>query len=191
MRWRTLTPVRIESDAGYIVHKDAPDSFIAWGPPGSQDVDYIRMHTAARLRELMQLECRPDDLVMTSGRGLIGIFTDHEEAQAACVEHANTRVPRNAPASRSTDPESSRESEQHMNDSGERDRQRQRVLEAVQQHSGLTTKHLAQRTGMDRHMVARRMPELERHGLVRRGPVVSDPGDGRQGVTWWRAETEL
>lgn len=188
LRWvKGVHEAHIRTDDGrYSICKDAPYSFLAWGPEGSQDVDYIRMCTAARLRELMQIERRPEDLKIASGRALLGIFTDPDEARQACTDHAAANapdVPRETPASRSTDPESSREAEQHMNDSGERDRQRQRVLEAVREHSGLTTKHLAQRTGMDRHMVARRMPELERQGLVRRGPVVHDPDCGRQART--------
>lgn len=79
---------QIRSDTGHLIHKEAPDSFVAWGPKGSQDIDAIRAHTAKRLRELAGLERRPEDLRMSAGRGLIGVFTDPHEARAACEVHA-------------------------------------------------------------------------------------------------------
>lgn len=92
MRWRRVSDTCIQSDAGHMIHKDAPDAFAAWGPQGSQDIDYIRAHTAARLRELMQIERRPEDLHMAAGRGLLGVFTAPDEARAACEEHAAATV---------------------------------------------------------------------------------------------------
>jgi hypothetical protein len=47
-------------------------------------------------------------------------------------------------------------------------RQMARVLDAIRATPGMTSGELAARHGMDRHMVARRCPDLERRGLVRR-----------------------
>ncbi|MGB0972282.1 MAG: MarR family transcriptional regulator [Mycobacterium sp.] len=196
-----VDPTRIRSDADYRILKDAPDSFLAWGPPGSQDISYIQANTAHHIRQLWRADFRDDQVQCVAGRGFIGIFTDPDEARKACEEHAEKYAsqPQRTdpgheaqghvrPTTRTTDPESSHEADRHMDVSGKRECQQRAVLEAVHAHSGLTSKHLAQRTGLDRHMLARRLPELERANLVRRGPMVSDPGDGRQGVTWWRAE---
>lgn len=113
MKWSRDTDIRIRSDSGYVIHKDAPDTFLAWGPVGSQDIDYIRACTAAALRRDMQIERRPQDLQMTAGRALVGIFTDPDEARAACeadaVKDSGGKVSHETPASRTTDPESSRE----------------------------------------------------------------------------------
>lgn len=210
MRWRFMTDengnrdtTRAVSDSDYRVTKDAPDSFLAWGPNGSQDISYIQANTAAHIRKLWREDMQAEKVECVAGRGFIGIFTSGAEAQRACDEHAATTgqggeeaasrhtgvaSPRPSPAARTTDPESSHEADRHMDASGKRECQQRAVLEAVRANSGLTSKHLAQRTGLDRHMVGRRLPELERDGLVRRGPVVNDPDDGRQGVTWWRVD---
>ena len=87
MRWRAVHATLIESDANYRVHKDAPDSFCAWGPPGSQDIDHIRAHTAATMRQLWRKDRKPEELQMAAGRGLVGFYVSGEEARAACVEH--------------------------------------------------------------------------------------------------------
>lgn len=57
--------------------------------------------------------------------------------------------------------------------------QAEMVLHALNLVPGVSTKRLAELTGLDRYMVGRRMPELERRGLVRRGGVE----DG--GVCWF------
>ncbi len=44
---------------------------------------------------------------------------------------------------------------------------------------GLTSGELAARHGLDRHMVARRLPEAARVGLITRREI------GAQEVTWW------
>lgn len=40
--------------------------------------------------------------------------------------------------------------------------------------------------GLDRYAAARRLPELERDGLVRRGPARRSRVGGRPGVVWVR-----
>ncbi|MHC1668126.1 winged helix-turn-helix domain-containing protein [Stenotrophomonas maltophilia] len=74
----------------------------------------------------------------------------------------------NYPA-RNTDPDTSHDAAHHIVDSGARKAQQQRVAAAVRQHPGLTSRELADVAGMDRHMVARRLPELEADGVVVHG----------------------
>lgn len=63
--------------------------------------------------------------------------------------------------------------------SGRAWRQLDRVVEAVRTTPGLTSGELAARHGLDRHMVARRLPEAARVGLITRREI------GAQEVTWW------
>lgn len=92
MRWvRGIDDNQIRTDdERYVIYReqraDGTKRFAAWGPEGSQEIDYMRAHTAARMRELMQVERRAQDLKMTSGRALIGLFTDPDEARDACLE---------------------------------------------------------------------------------------------------------
>lgn len=188
---------RRTDDDRYVVNKDAPDSFAAWGPIGSQDIDYIRANTAKAIRDLMQKECRPEDLKMASGRGLLGLFNDPMDAKKACEDHAEARsnapstdgieMGQGRPTSRTTDPQSSHDAIAALEASGELGKQHRRALEAVRRNNGMTSKHLAQLTGLDRHMLGRRLPELERSGLVKRGPMVKGEEGRAEGVTWWTA----
>ena len=61
------------------------------------------------------------------------------------------------------------------------DSERLRVLDAVNQWPGLTSKELAFKADLDRHSVARRLPELERDGQVE---GEKSPGCDTQ---WWPA----
>lgn len=85
-------------------------------------------------------------------------------------------------AARRTDPESSHEAAEQMNESGAANRQRERVVDLVFQHPGLTSKELAEKCDdLDRHQIARRLPEAEQVGQVERRE-----GAGRnKQVTWW------
>lgn len=56
--------------------------------------------------------------------------------------------------------------------------QRERVLRLVEALPGLTSAELAQRSGLDRHMVARRLADLKNLGLV------TQQKNGSQDVTW-------
>ena len=53
------------------------------------------------------------------------------------------------------------------------------VLEACRDHPGLTSKQLAKQCNLDRHMVARRLPDLALDHKVFRGARENG------GVTWW------
>ena len=73
-----------------------------------------------------------------------------------------------APRARTTDPLSSHEAATEAERSGLIARQLDTVLAALKKTGGLTSAELAKRHGLDRYMVARRLPEAERAGMVRR-----------------------
>ncbi len=76
------------------------------------------------------------------------------------------------------------EAAQRITDSGVRGRQHREVLELVTGYPKCTSRELAKIGQMDRYVVARRLPELERAGLVRKcGARICGIGDGRA-VTW-------
>lgn len=86
------------------------------------------------------------------------------------------------PRSRSTDPDTSHEAADAIRASGDLGRQQREVLEAVRRWPGLTSLELGARTTLDRWATARRLPELEAAGKIRRGEarVVN----GRRHLTW-------
>ncbi|MBD7952687.1 winged helix-turn-helix domain-containing protein [Stenotrophomonas sp. Sa5BUN4] len=70
---------------------------------------------------------------------------------------------------RNTDPDTSHEAARDLVDSGTQAQQHAQVASALRQHPGLTSRELAFSAGLDRHMVARRLPELEAEGLAVHG----------------------
>ena len=91
------------------------------------------------------------------------------------------------PASRKKDPQSSKEAEQRANING----QRSVVLKAMQDKTNITALELASMYSLDRYMVSRRLPELEKLGLVKRyrgedgKPLVRQCGVCRHNSTYW------
>ncbi|WP_349984478.1 winged helix-turn-helix domain-containing protein [Stenotrophomonas sp. WHRI 8082] len=70
---------------------------------------------------------------------------------------------------RNTDPDTSHEAARDLVDSRTQAQQQAQVESALRQHPGLTSRELAFSAGLDRHMVARRLPELEAEGLAVHG----------------------
>lgn len=66
------------------------------------------------------------------------------------------------PAARNTDPPTSHEAAEQHTASGKRAQQRDAVARALIEHGqgGVTSDELAEAAGMDRYLVARRLPEL-------------------------------
>ena len=87
------------------------------------------------------------------------------------------------PRSRSSDPASSKMAAAEMERSGALGKQRQQVLEALRVHGPCTSAELAFRASLDRHAVARRLPELREMGLVFQGPI-RNCSVGRPAVEW-------
>lgn len=89
------------------------------------------------------------------------------------------------PIARETDPETSHLAAEEVTTSGRRAVQQHAVLAAVMAQPGLTSRELAQAAGMDRYVVARRLPELEAAKRVRKGEARECRVSKRQAVTWW------
>lgn len=86
---------------------------------------------------------------------------------------------------RSTDPVTSHEAAEEHVESGRNNSQRRIVLEILQIIDGSTSDELAQAMKISRYIPARRLPELERASLVKRGEPRKSSVTGRRGVTWW------
>ncbi len=89
------------------------------------------------------------------------------------------------PAARRADPVTSHEAARQVTASGARDGQARDTLIALRANPGATTAELSVRTGIDRHAVARRMPELEKLGLVRRGEPKKCGATKRRALAWY------
>ena len=91
---------------------------------------------------------------------------------------------RSYPTARLTDPPSSHAAAQEMERTGRRVAQCEAVLETVKRHPRQTSLELSQLSRLDRYTVSRRLPELERRGLIRRGPTRDCTVNGRPMLTW-------
>lgn len=89
------------------------------------------------------------------------------------------------PIARDSDPESSHEAAREITQSGARMRQLEIVLNAVRERPGCTSLELSTRIRLDRYAVARRLPELESAGLIRRGEIRLCSVGERKGITWY------
>ncbi len=69
--------------------------------------------------------------------------------------------------------------------SGLQAHQHDQSARAVTDNPGMTSNELAQATGLDRYMLARRLPELIKAGRVWRGPNKPCAVSGRTACTWW------
>ena len=87
--------------------------------------------------------------------------------------------------SRKTDPASSAEAAEKLVASGAHASQKQRTLAALAKHPGSTSAELGTIMGVSRHVPARRLPDLERDGLVRRGKMRKCIEHGTTAVTWF------
>jgi hypothetical protein len=91
------------------------------------------------------------------------------------------------PKARRTDPITSHLAAEHAEQTGTISRQQTIVAELVCRHPGNTSAELAwseDAKGLDRYAIARRLPELERLGLVRKGEPRICSESGRLAVTW-------
>lgn len=86
---------------------------------------------------------------------------------------------------RSIDISTSHEAGSYVAASGIQRDQRSMAAAAVKRHPGLTSMKLADVTGLDRYMLARRLPELLKTKQVWRGPAMPCPVSGRSACTWW------
>lgn len=89
------------------------------------------------------------------------------------------------PIARNSDPVTSHIAAEDITASGLRNSQKAEVLRWLKDsREAPTSAELAHRSGLDRHMVARRLPDLERDGLVRKGASRDCGVSNRPAVTW-------
>ena len=89
------------------------------------------------------------------------------------------------PSSHATDPITSLIAEDRVNRTGVRGKQCRQVFEALQRNPGSTSAELAYLMDVDRVMPARRLPDLEKLGFVKKGDIRHCAATGSQCVTWW------
>lgn len=90
----------------------------------------------------------------------------------------------NFPA-RSSDPTSSHAAASELISTGKLVDQQTKAAVAVERHPGQSSLHLSVLTGLDRHMLGRRLPELARQGRIWRGPSAPCATTGKPACTWW------
>lgn len=89
-----------------------------------------------------------------------------------------------SPRARNTDPMSSHEAAERQRH-GRANTDAMAVLACVKAMQGATSAELAAFYGLDRHMIARRLPDLEERQLVRRGEIRKCKAHGTNAVTWY------
>ncbi len=101
------------------------------------------------------------------------------------AEPAVRQFSNRAPLAASSDPISSHIAAAEITSSGRRASQKAEIVAWLRtQERPLTSMEIAQAAILDRHLVARRLPDLERDGLVERGPMRSCTASGRPAITW-------
>ena len=91
---------------------------------------------------------------------------------------------------RRTDPISSQLAGEAIADSDLRRSQQAQTVRLVHSWPGATSRELAEKSGLDRYVLARRLPEVERQGLIQRGPFKRCEISGRPALTWWPKERQ-
>ena len=86
---------------------------------------------------------------------------------------------------RSTVPDTSHAAAADLVASGALRVQHAKTEAAVARHPGHSSLHLSTLTGLDRHMLGRRLPELAREGRIWRGPSAPCATTGKPACTWW------
>lgn len=82
------------------------------------------------------------------------------------TNHGNGLCTLSAPTVRSTDRAASHIAAHSIVKDGSRSKWKQVCLEAVKAYPGLTSRELAARSGIDNETMHKRLPDLERDGLV-------------------------
>jgi hypothetical protein len=94
------------------------------------------------------------------------------------------------PVSRPTDPESSREAETAINESGKRKSHAVTILEVVVVCPGLVTSVVCERSGLGQMEGRKRLSDLKAKGLVRAGPLAVYEETNRRQTTWFPVVAE-
>ncbi len=88
------------------------------------------------------------------------------------------------PIAANVDPITSHIAAQQITQSGARDSQKRKVLDALRKYPNKTSAELALAAAMDRYLVAKRLPDLMHDGLVEQGSIRTCRISGRPAVTW-------
>lgn len=94
------------------------------------------------------------------------------------------------PKSHRADPDTSYIAAEKLAKSGHWITLRKLVYETLRLHNGSTSAELGQFMGTDRYTTARRLPELERDGLIEKGPKRMCGVQKSLCVTWFLAGTK-
>lgn len=89
------------------------------------------------------------------------------------------------PIARNSDPQTSHQAAREITASGKRASQQHQCLEAMKFWPGKTSAELASLMGVDRYMVARRLPELRDANKVVNGMARRCRVTGKRAMTWW------
>lgn len=85
---------------------------------------------------------------------------------------------------RNTDPLTSHEAAETVERSGRAASQRHLCLLEVWKRPGSTAAEIAARTGLERHVPSRRLPELREAGQIKNGPQRICTVTGNSSMTW-------
>ena len=83
-----------------------------------------------------------------------------------------------------TDPSTSHEAAADLIQSGKLGKQSAAVFQALERYGPCTSAELADRSGLDRHLVARRLPDLLKRHRVTRGDARACSVTGKRALVW-------
>lgn len=89
------------------------------------------------------------------------------------------------PIARKSDEPTSHAAAREVTESGRREGQLLAVLALVRKYPGRTSLELASLSKLDRHVIARRLPELETAGYISRGEIRKCTAGNRSAMTWY------
>lgn len=92
--------------------------------------------------------------------------------------------PNREPIARAVDPSTSHAAANLLTAGGARSSQKVRVMSALRVHPGVTSAELAQLAGLDRYVVARRLPDLREDGFVAVAQARRCTVTGMLALTW-------
>lgn len=106
-------------------------------------------------------------------------------SQTSLFDAPAAELPEERKLARASDPSTSKAAAERVVRSGRQASQKDRVLTALRDRPGSTSGELAAALGGDRYIASRRLPDLERDGLVARGASRECRANGGAAVTWF------
>lgn len=118
-----------------------------------------------------------------SGQQQQSLFEQPPRTAPGTTHHQRV-FPNRAPIAANCDPISSHLAAAEVTASGLRASQKAELLAWLQGREALTSAEIAAASCLDRHGVARRLPDLAADGLIERCPIRVCRQSGRPAVTW-------